>query len=222
MRVDPDIGDVGSWSSGRIVHVLEQPVPVTFPVPTPLSDVLNYVRLATATSTYSGIPIYVDPIGLQEAEQSPSSTVSIDLRGIPLKTTLRLCLNQRGLDYIVRQGFLMVTSADDVTPPPEEDIFWLAATQHPEMPARFDLFSEPEVPFLIVGHCLISLLAAGFEAARGPARRRRAPRAFPGAPRPAILPRRPPRIKPAGQPGPSPKKMTDSTRTPGPHRHAPW
>ena len=92
---------------------------MTFLNPTPLSDVLNYVRLATATSTYPGIPIYLDPIGLQEAEQSPSSTVSIDLRGIPLKTTLRLCLNQRGLDYIVRHGFLHVTSADDSPLAPE-------------------------------------------------------------------------------------------------------
>jgi hypothetical protein len=160
----PDIGDVRSWSTGRIVHALEQPVPMTFPKPTPLSDVLKYVSLTTATSTYPGIPIYVDPIGLQEAEQSPSSTVSIDLRGIPLKTTLRLCLNQRGLDYIVKQGFLMVTSAEDVTPPPAADIFWYAAIQHREMPAKFDLSSEPEDPFLIVGHCLIALLAAGFGA----------------------------------------------------------
>ncbi len=59
-----------------------------------------------------GIPIYVDPIGLQEAERSLNSTVQIDLEGVPLKTTLRLMLKQLGLAYTVKDGFLMITSED--------------------------------------------------------------------------------------------------------------
>ena len=43
---------------------------MSFADETPLEDVLKYVKQATTTNNYSGIPIYVDPIGLQEAEKS--------------------------------------------------------------------------------------------------------------------------------------------------------
>ena len=39
--------------------------------PQALSEMILHI-----TKSYPGIPIYLDPIGLQEAEQSPSSTVS--------------------------------------------------------------------------------------------------------------------------------------------------
>ena len=64
------------------------------------------------TPTFAGIPIYVDPLGLQEAERSLNSTVTMDLEGVPLKTTLKLMLKQLGLAYTVKDGFLMVTSED--------------------------------------------------------------------------------------------------------------
>ena len=86
---------------------------MTFPDPTPLKDVLRYVTLATATPTYPGIPIYIDLIGLQEAEVTPASTVTIDLLDVPLKTSLRLSLEQLGLDYRVQDGCLRVTKMDD-------------------------------------------------------------------------------------------------------------
>ena len=41
---------------------------MSFPNETPLDDVLKYIKQATMTPTYPGIPIYVDPLGLQEAE----------------------------------------------------------------------------------------------------------------------------------------------------------
>ena len=36
---------------------------MSFNEETPLEDVLKYIKQATTTATYSGIPIYVDPIG---------------------------------------------------------------------------------------------------------------------------------------------------------------
>jgi hypothetical protein len=85
---------------------------MSFANETPLDDVLKYIKQATQTPTFNGIPIYVDPIGLQEAERSMNSTVQIDLEGVPLKTTLRLLLKQLGLVYTVKDGFLMITSED--------------------------------------------------------------------------------------------------------------
>ena len=65
------------------------------------------------TSTYSGIPIYVDPIGLQEAEKSMTSTVrNINLEGVALRVSLKLLLNQLDLTYTVKDGLLTITSTD--------------------------------------------------------------------------------------------------------------
>jgi hypothetical protein len=96
----------------QILAKLEEPLSMSFANETPLDDILKYIKQATTTPSFSGIPIYVDPIGLQEAEKSLSSTVSIDLDGVPLKTTLKLLLKQLGLTYTVKDGFLMITSKE--------------------------------------------------------------------------------------------------------------
>src|SRR5271165_333874 len=77
---------------------------------TPLEDVLKYIKTATQDANDTGIPIYVDPLGMQEADKTLTSPVSIDLEGVPLKRTLRLLLKQLGLTYTVKDGYLMITS----------------------------------------------------------------------------------------------------------------
>jgi hypothetical protein len=146
-------------ADARILDAMEQPVAMTFPDPTPLKDVLRYVTMATATSTYPGIPIYIDLIGLQDAEKTPTSTVSIDLVGVPLKTTLRAGLEQIGLGYRVQDGYLRVTQAAG---PGEIDLPDLIAysLQWNQL-EPVGLSSDTDDPFLIVGHCLLALLAAG-------------------------------------------------------------
>jgi len=81
---------------------------------TPLEDVLKHVKEATASPELAdGIPIYVDPIGLQEAEKSMTSTVrNMDLKGVPLRRTLQLLLKQIGLCYFVDDGILCITSEE--------------------------------------------------------------------------------------------------------------
>ena len=96
----------------QILEKLDQPVAMSFPNETPLEDVLKYVKQATQGANDSGIPIYVDPLGLQEADKTMTSPVSLDLEGVPLKTTLRLMLKQLGLTYTVKDGFLMITSQE--------------------------------------------------------------------------------------------------------------
>jgi hypothetical protein len=121
----------------RVLKALERPIPMRFPRPTSLEDVLSYIKKATTNPDQPAIPIYVDPLGLQEAERSLGSPVSIDVEGVPLRTSLDLCLSQLGLHYFVRDGCLRITSLDDESQPEGED------------------------PYRIVGHCLLALLAAG-------------------------------------------------------------
>jgi hypothetical protein len=61
-----------------------------------------------------GIPIYVDPQGLQDADKTMASTMSIELKGMPLATSLRLALKQLGLDFWVNpDGLLIISYMED-------------------------------------------------------------------------------------------------------------
>ena len=139
----PASDDPDDPANARILKLLEQPVRMHFLEPTTLEDLLKYVKDATSRIDGKGIPIYVDPIGLQEAERSMTSTVRIVRHDLPLKTSLHLCLRQLQLAYRVTDGFLQITSADD------------------ELPVAND-------PFLVVGHCLLGLVAACLGGAMGP------------------------------------------------------
>ena len=97
-----------------IVEKLEEPITMSFPDETPLQDVLNYIKSASAGPKDKGIPIYVDPIGLAEAEKTTTSVVQLDLEDVPLKTTLRLVLKQLGLSYCVKDGLLFISSPGGV------------------------------------------------------------------------------------------------------------
>ncbi len=98
--------------SQKIIAKLEEPISMSFAHETPLDDVLKYIKQATTTPTYSGIPIYVDPLGLQEAERSLNSTIQMDLEGVPLRRTLQLLLTQLGLVYFVEDGMIVITSEE--------------------------------------------------------------------------------------------------------------
>jgi hypothetical protein len=96
----------------KIQEKLDDPIAMDFGNETPIEDVLKYIQSATADANYSGIPIYVDPVGLQEAEKTLQSPITIKLEGVPLKTTLRLILKQLGLTYTVKDGFMKITNED--------------------------------------------------------------------------------------------------------------
>jgi hypothetical protein len=101
--------------SRALLRVLDEPVPMPFAEETPLDDVIKYIRQATTSKTRPGIPIYIDPAGLQEIGVAMTSTIrNLDLEGIPLKTTLRLILQQLGLAYCVRDGVLIISSCDGI------------------------------------------------------------------------------------------------------------
>jgi len=123
---------------------LDQPTRFHFPKETPLDEVLKYVRSATRDTNFPGIPIYVDPIGLQTAERSLNSTVQIDIDAIPVRDGLRLCLKQLGLGFSVRDGFMMITDEDSAAIPVYED------------------------SVQVVGHSLVALIAAGLGAVAAP------------------------------------------------------
>jgi hypothetical protein len=120
--VDSGPIDAHDNKSQKILEKLNECVSMSFNEETPLEDVLKYIKQATTSSNYSGIPIYVDPIGLQEAEKSMTSTVrNINLDGVPLKVTLKLLLNQLDLTYTVKNGLLTITSNESAEREAQDD-----------------------------------------------------------------------------------------------------
>lgn len=97
-----------------IVAVLEQPLAMPFPQPTPLEDVLKYIKNATETPELpGGLPIYVDPAPDGENDQPPlQHQVTMNLDGVRLKTTFRLLLKQAHLGYLVKDGLIYIGRLD--------------------------------------------------------------------------------------------------------------
>lgn len=104
----------------EIMKKLETPIAMSFANETPFEDVLKYIKSATAGANDNGIPIYVDPVGLQDAEKTMTSPVILDLEGVPLKTTLRLMLKQLGLAYCVKDGLLIISTVKGIQQELEE------------------------------------------------------------------------------------------------------
>lgn len=104
----------GNPNTRSILRKLEEPIAMPFADGSPLEDVLRYVKIATKGAGDRGIPMYVDPVALQEAEETMTSLVYLDLDGVPLKDTLQLMLRQVGLAYVVKDGLLRITSPLDV------------------------------------------------------------------------------------------------------------
>ncbi len=103
--------------SAAVRKRLDDVVSMNFPNETPLEDVLKYIKSSTSKDKgglAKGIPIYLDPIGLSEAEKTPASVISLDLEGVPLRTTLRLALDQLGLMYKVHDGVLIISTPERV------------------------------------------------------------------------------------------------------------
>ena len=126
-----------------MLRALDQPIPMHFPQGAPLEDVLKHVKAEAELRVGREFPIYVDPISLRSVRRTMASKVQIDMEGSAPKNSLARCLRQLDLTYSVKDGFLMVNDIGPVLP-----VF--------------------EDPFLIVGHCLLALLAAGVGGALAP------------------------------------------------------
>jgi len=103
-----------------ILAKLEERITMPFANETPLSDVIKYIEQSTIDEPAGfpvGIPIYVDPQELQDADKTMASTIAINLQGLPLRVSLHLLLKQLNLTYVVEGGLLIVaTPMSDIYP----------------------------------------------------------------------------------------------------------
>src|SRR5262249_53533798 len=119
----------------KIWFLLSMPAPTDFGGTTTLDEILRKVKTATRAGKGSGVPIYVNPAGLQAANLTMSVPVTVSVEsGLPLRTALAVALGQLGLTFEVHDGLLPITkgTAD---------------------PAGIGSFRR-------IGHCYLALLAA--------------------------------------------------------------
>ena len=95
-----------------ILKKLEDPIEMPFDSPTPLEVVLKHIKNKTGSDVDPGIPIYVDPVGLQVASANMKTLVTYHEAGVPLKISLDKILTQIGLGYRVKNGLLVISSRD--------------------------------------------------------------------------------------------------------------
>jgi hypothetical protein len=108
-----------------IVDLVNRPLALTYPDDAPLQTVLNDIkRCSTGQPKLAlGIPVYVDAIGLSEAAKSMTSTVRRppSNQKLTLREQLKHILKPLGLDFAIRDGFLMITSAEALDESPDDD-----------------------------------------------------------------------------------------------------
>ncbi len=174
------LNDLRPWAVGMVgrrpsrealaTRALDRPTGSEIPPSGLLVDILKAIHESTVAPDGPGLPIYLDPIGLQEAERTPKSTIEIDLMGVPLRTTLRLALEQLGLRYGVSGGCLRVTSSGSDTDPQAQDPGGnvVVYSERWNSPGGGKLEADAEDAYLIAGHCLLTVLAMALGAFAAP------------------------------------------------------
>jgi hypothetical protein len=99
---------------------LNQPLDLKLIPKLTLALLLTEIKRVTRNGVlWDVIPFFVDPIGMQEAERSMNSPVTVSSQSVPIKEALDEALSQLKLDYVVRDGFLWITSKESIDKPLE-------------------------------------------------------------------------------------------------------
>jgi hypothetical protein len=94
-----------------IVDALGQRHDMPFAEGETLEEILKYIKTRSVVAHRPhGIPIYVDPFGLDETGKTMQTPVQISSKGATLNTSLKQILTPLGLAYQVKDGLLTITS----------------------------------------------------------------------------------------------------------------
>ena len=104
---------------------MNRPLALTYPDDASLEQLLKDIKFHSTGQPKlpAGIPIYVDPIGLSEADKTMTSTVKRPPpdQNLTLREHLRRVLKTLGLDFTIRDGFLMITSQEALDERSDDD-----------------------------------------------------------------------------------------------------
>ncbi len=99
----------------QIRERLKQVIEIDFDHPSPTLDkLLKHIKQSSTDPTFPRIPIYVDPVGLAQVSARLENRISIPKKG-SVEFVLSSALRQLRLSYLVKDGFLMISSREDIT-----------------------------------------------------------------------------------------------------------
>ena len=99
-----DLKEAGS-AEAKIIKALDEPTEMDF-VETPLKDVIDSLK------SRHGIEIQLDTKALTDAGVTADTPITKSLKGISLRSALRLMLAEHELAYIIDHEVLLITTAD--------------------------------------------------------------------------------------------------------------
>lgn len=101
-----------SAEAASVWTALQKKVAVPFAAETSLEDFLKFIKTSTSDKENSeGVTLYVDPVGLNEAEKTMSSPITLNLGAVRLETALQLALSQLDLTFWVHpDGIVYITT----------------------------------------------------------------------------------------------------------------
>jgi RNA polymerase sigma factor (sigma-70 family) len=94
---------------------LDQLIDADFATGVTLEQLLKHIKQATSDQSFPGIPIYVNPIGLQEAHQTMEAAIEVNRKQCSVREVFWSALHPLQLSYIVKDGFVIIDSRTSVT-----------------------------------------------------------------------------------------------------------
>ncbi|HEX3655493.1 MAG TPA: hypothetical protein VHV55_06800 [Pirellulales bacterium] len=104
VRAEPQVRDeFGCASSGPIEKALDQPTEIEF-IEAPLTDVIDFLKKRHK------IEIQLDNKALEESGVALDTQITRNVKGISLRSALRLILRDLELAYVIRDDVLLITT----------------------------------------------------------------------------------------------------------------
>ena len=92
----------------KIDKALKDPTQIEF-VDTPLRDVIDYLK------DYHHIEIQLDTAAMKDAGADPDAQITKNIKGISLRSALKLLLEESKLTYVVHNEVLLITTPEKAT-----------------------------------------------------------------------------------------------------------
>jgi hypothetical protein len=103
--------EVLAQKTKQVEKLLDLVIDANLPEGTTLEFLLKFIKQHTSEAIPPGIPIYVSPLGLQEAKLAMGSATSgCPQNKAPVRVILERALLGTGLSFTVSDGFLMIDS----------------------------------------------------------------------------------------------------------------
>ena len=114
-RLNESVRRATDQKTQLIRQKLDQVIDAEFAGPVTLSQLLKHIKQATTDANFPGIPIYVNPLGLQEVKQNIDVAIEVNRKQCSVREVLWWALHPLQLSYLVKDGFLMIDSRTSVT-----------------------------------------------------------------------------------------------------------